>query len=78
MKVTRVGIDLAKDVFQIHGVDSQGKTVLRRKLKSSEMMKFFKEPPTCLIGLEALPVRTTGHACSMSWGTRSSSSLSSS
>jgi len=53
MKVTRVGIDLAKDVFQIHGVDSQGKTVLRRKLRRSEMMKFFKERPACLIGLEA-------------------------
>jgi transposase len=53
MKVTRVGIDLAKDVFQIHGVDSQGKTVLRRKLRRGEMMKFFKELPACLIGLEA-------------------------
>jgi transposase len=53
MKVTRVGIDLAKDVFQIHGVDSQGKTVLRRKLRRSEMVKFFKDLPGCLIGLEA-------------------------
>ena len=53
MKVTRVGIDLAKEVFQINGVDSQGKTVLRRKLRRSEMMKFFKELPACLIGLEA-------------------------
>ena len=53
MKVTRVGVDLAKDVFQIHGVDGQGKTVLRRKLRRSEMMKFFKELPACLIGLEA-------------------------
>ena len=53
MKVTRVGIDLAKEVFQIHGVDGQGKTVLRRKLRRGEMMKFFKELPACLIGLEA-------------------------
>lgn len=53
MKVTRVGIDLAKEVFQIHGVDGHGKTHLRRKLRRSEMMKFFKDLPACLIGLEA-------------------------
>lgn len=53
MKVTRVGIDLAKEVFQIHGVDGQGKTVLRRKLRRSEMVKFFKELSASLIGLEA-------------------------
>lgn len=53
MKVTRVGIDLAKEVFQIHGVDGHGKTLLRRKLRRSEMMKFFKGLPVCLIGFEA-------------------------
>lgn len=53
MKVTRVGIDLAKEVFQIHGVDGHGKTLLRRKLRRSEMMKFFKGLSACLIGLEA-------------------------
>jgi|SRR5664279_5587422 len=53
MKVTRVGIDLAKEVFQIHGVDGQGKTVLRRKLRRSEMVKFFKELSARLIGMEA-------------------------
>jgi transposase len=53
MKVTRVGIDLAKEVFQIHGVDSHGKTSLRRKLRRIEMIKFFKDLPACLIGMEA-------------------------
>lgn len=53
MKVTRVDIDLAKEVFQIHGVDGHGKTLLRRKLRRSEMMKFFKEVSACLIGMEA-------------------------
>lgn len=53
MKVTRVGIDLAKEVFQIHGVDGQGKTVLRRKLRRREMIKFFGELSANLIGLEA-------------------------
>ena len=53
MKVTRVGIDLAKEVFQVHGVDGQGKTVLRRRLRRSEMTTYFKQLPACLIGLEA-------------------------
>ena len=53
MKVTRVGIDLAKDIFQVHGVDGHGKTVLRRRLRRSEMASYFKQLPACLIGLEA-------------------------
>ena len=53
MKVTRVGVDLAKDLFQVHGVDGQGKTVLRRKLRRSEMTTYFKKLPACMIGLEA-------------------------
>ena len=53
MKVTRVGIDLAKDVFQVHGVDGVGKAVVRRRLRRSEMAKYFKQLLPCLIGLEA-------------------------
>jgi transposase len=53
MKVTRVGIDLAKNVFQIHGVDPQEKKALHRKLRRNEMLGFFKELPGCLIGMEA-------------------------
>lgn len=53
MKITTVGIDLAKSVFQIHGVDERGKAVLRKQLKRSEVLKFFVNLPACLIGMEA-------------------------
>lgn len=41
MKITTIGIDLAKEVFQIHGVDMHGKTVLRKRLSRSEMVRGF-------------------------------------
>jgi transposase len=53
MKLTTVGIDLAKSVFQIHGVDERGKVILRKQLKRSQMMTFFVNLPPCLIGMEA-------------------------
>jgi transposase len=53
MKLTTVGIDLAKSVFQIHGVDERGKTILKKQLKRSQMMAFFVNLPPCLIGMEA-------------------------
>ena len=53
MKITRIGIDLAKLVFQIHGVDRAGKTVLVRQLKRSQMLAFFQKLEPCLIGMEA-------------------------
>jgi len=53
VNVTTIGIDLAKSVFQLHGVDAEGSAVLRRQLKRSQMLEFFKRQPTCLIGMEA-------------------------
>jgi transposase len=53
MKATTIGIDLAKHVFQLHGVDQHGKTVLTRKLKRDKMISFFANLPSCLIGMEA-------------------------
>jgi len=53
MKLSAVGIDLAKSVFVIHGVDERGKAVLRRQLKRAEVAKFFANLPPCLIGMEA-------------------------
>ena len=53
MKLTTVGIDLAKHVFQIHGVDERGKVVLRKQLKRSQVTAFFANLPACLIGMEA-------------------------
>jgi transposase len=53
MKVTTASIDLAKNVFQVHGVDEHGRTVLRKQLKREQMTLFFANMPTCLIGIEA-------------------------
>jgi len=53
MKITTVGIDLAKNVFQLHGVDERGHAVLKKQLKRSQMKEFFVNLPPCLIGMEA-------------------------
>ena len=53
MKITTIGIDLAKNIFQLHGVDSKGHTVLRRAIKRPEMLAYFVKLQPCLIGMEA-------------------------
>ena len=53
MNIKRIGIDLAKTVFQLHGVDSHEKVVLRKKLKRNQMLPFFRGLPPRLIGIEA-------------------------
>lgn len=53
MKLTTVGIDLAKNVFQVHGVDERGKAVLRKKLSRDQVATFFVRLEPCLIGMEA-------------------------
>ena len=53
MKVTTVGIDLAKNVFQVHGVDERGKAVLRKQLRRAQVAMFFGNLPPCVIGMEA-------------------------
>lgn len=52
-EITTVGIDLAKSVFQLHGVDAAGAVILRRQLRRSQMLIFFQKLPPCLIGMEA-------------------------
>ena len=51
--VTTVGLDIAKSVFQIHGVDAEGNVVVRRKLKRRYVVAFFQKLPPCLVGIEA-------------------------
>ncbi|QRM18387.1 IS110 family transposase [Dechloromonas sp. TW-R-39-2] len=53
MKLTTIGIDLAKNVFQVHGVDERGKAVLKKQLKREQMAAFFANLAPCLIGMEA-------------------------
>ena len=51
--VTTVGLDIAKSVFQVHGVDATGQVVIRRQLKRRQVLAFFQKLPSCLIGIEA-------------------------
>jgi len=53
MNITTIGVDLAKSVFQVHGVDKNGKTVARKKLNRSKVLSYFVQLPPCLIGMEA-------------------------
>jgi transposase len=53
MEITTVGIDLAKNVFQVHAIDQHGKVVLKKQIKRDQMAVFFVNLPTCLIGMEA-------------------------
>ena len=53
MKITTVGIDLAKNVIVVHGVDERGKVVLKKQLKRDQVASFFANLPPCLIGMEA-------------------------
>ena len=53
MNTTTIGIDIAKSVFQVHGIDARGKPTLSKQLKRKELRKFFANLPPCLIGMEA-------------------------
>jgi len=48
-----IGVDLAKNVFQVHGVDATGAVVIRRQLRRGQMLAFFEKHPACLVGMEA-------------------------
>jgi len=53
MQVTTIGLDIAKRVFQVHGVDAAGAAVIRKKLRRSELLQFFARLAPCVIGIEA-------------------------
>src|SRR5207244_246558 len=53
MQVTTIGLDIAKNVFQVHGIDAAEKVVVRKQLRRSQVLAFFKALPPCLIGMEA-------------------------
>lgn len=52
-RISTIGLDLAKNVFQLHGVDASGAVVLRRQLRRGAVEKFFAQLPPCLVGMEA-------------------------
>jgi transposase len=51
--ITTIGLDIAKSVFQVHGIDAEGNVVLRRQLKRRYVLTFFQKLPPCLVGIEA-------------------------
>src|SRR5260370_1466986 len=51
--VTTIGLDIAKSVFQVHGVDAEGNVIIRRRLKRRYIVAFFQKLPPCLVGIEA-------------------------
>src|SRR5258705_12796139 len=51
--ITTIGLDIAKSVFQVHGVDAGGQVIVRRQLKRRSVLAFFQKVPPCLVGIEA-------------------------
>ena len=51
--MTTIGLDLAKNVFQVHGIAADGQVLVRRQLRRGEVLKFFESVPACLVGMEA-------------------------
>ena len=83
MKCKTIGLDLAKNVLQVHGVDERGKTILKKALKRAQVLPFFANMPPCLIGMEACgsahywarKLEAMGHAVKL-WPLSSSSPMS--
>src|ERR1700726_57049 len=53
MQITTIGLDIAKNVFQVHGIDAAEKVVVRKQLRRRQVLEFFKALPACLVGMEA-------------------------
>jgi hypothetical protein len=51
--VTTIGLDIAKSVFQVHGIDAEGQVIIRRQLKRRYVLAFFEKLAPCLVGIEA-------------------------
>src|SRR2546430_630599 len=68
-EVSTIGLDIAKSVFQIHGVDAGGAVVIRKRISRTKLLEFFATLPPCLVGIEACPtahywsrrLQTLGH-----------------
>jgi transposase len=53
MQITTIGLDIAKNVFQVHGIDAAEQVVIRKQLRRGQVLKFFASLRPCLIGMEA-------------------------
>jgi transposase len=59
-EITTIGLDIAKNVFQLHGVNADGQVILRKSLRRGQMQLFFEKLAPCLIGMEASQQHITG------------------
>ena len=59
-EVSTIGLDIAKSVFQIHGVDADGTVVIRKRISRAKLLEFFAALPACLVGIEACPTAHHG------------------
>ena len=69
MQMTTIGLDIAKNVFQVHGIDAAEKVVIRKQLRRSQVLAFFKALPPCLVGMEACATAIIGRVNSRSLAT---------
>ena len=53
MEISTIGLDLAKSVFQVHAIDGSGRSVVRKTLRRSQVLPFFRKLPPCMVGMEA-------------------------
>jgi transposase len=60
MTITTIGLDLAKSVFQVHGVDARGAVVVRKMLRRGQVLNCFSQLGPCLVGIEACGPRIIG------------------
>jgi transposase len=60
--ITTIGLDIAKSVFQVHGIDAEGTVLVRRQLKRRYVLAFFQKLPPCLVGIRPAPRRIIGRA----------------
>ena len=61
MQITTIGLDIAKNVFQVHGIDAAERVVVRKQLRRGQVMKFFAALPPAWLVWRPVPRRTTGH-----------------
>jgi len=64
-EISTIGLDIAKSVFQVHGVDADGAVVIRKRVSRAKVLEFFAALPSCLVGIEACP---TAHYWSLIQG----------
>jgi transposase len=69
MQITTIGLDLAKHVFQVHGVDALGDGIEKRRLRRGQVLAYFGKLAPCLVGMEACATAKSGHASSAGSGT---------